>query len=293
MRKVIGGNGTDNTTAVLEWLGSGNELYLATLCLIGDPEDPNAYWLTDWETPLTWSWWGTFLPTVIKRGTVSSKVGLEVQTLDLDWSPNNFNFTQDINATSPYQQAIYGKFDGQNIQLWTAYMPKPGDCDTFGASELFGGRCGACQVERGHIKFTVNSFLDVINQMVPGSVIESSNSIAGFKGACGPGGTQPAPAFVVNGATGKQITGTGATFALDDFVDGFLFFTSGALKGMWSAIVGNAATVTGDTTFVVANPFPWPPTNGDTFIASAVFPNLQSLSQYFGFPFVPAPEQAI
>lgn len=293
MRTVIGGNGTDNTVAVLEWLAGGNQLNLATLCLIGEPEDPNAYWLTDWETPLTWSWWGQFLPTSMKRDTVASKVGLEVQTLNLDWSPNNFNFTQDINATSPYQQAVYGKFDGQKIRLWTVYMPRAGDADTFGASELFGGRVGECKVERGHIKFTINSFLDVINQMVPGSVIESSNTIAGFKGACGPGGTQPAPAFTVNGGTAKQIIGTGSAFALDDFVDGFLYFTSGPLQGMWSAIIGNAATVAGNTTFTVAQPFPWPPVAGDTFVASAVFPNSQSGAQYFGFPFVPAPEQAI
>jgi len=293
LRTIINGLGQDVTATVAALLQGNNELRLATLYLLGEPEDPAAYWLTDWDTPLTWSWWGTFQPAVVKRGSVTSKIGLEVQTLDFQWSPNNFNFTQDINSTSPYQQALLGKFDGWSFRSWTVYMPKPGDCDSFGASELFGGRCGDCQTERGNIKFTINSDLDVVNQMVPGSVIESSNSIAGFKGACGPGGTQPAPAFVVNGATGKQITGTGATFALDDFVDGFLLCTSGSLKGMWSAILGNAATVAGDTTFVVANPFPWPPANGDTFIASAVFPNLQGASQYFGFPFVPAPEQAI
>lgn len=295
LRTVINGLGQDVTAQLQNWLAGRHQLTLATLYLIGEPEDLNALWLTDWQTSLTWSWWGQFHPATIKRGAVKSQIGLQVDTLQVEWSPNNFVFQQSLAATSPYQQAYLGKFDGASFRSWTVYMPTPGDADTFGASELFGGRVGECKVERAKITFTVNSYLDVVNQLVPGSVIESSNAAAGFKGACGPGGTQPAPVFTVTAGGNNQVTGNNAAnFHIDDFVDGYVFFTSGSLKGVWSAVVGNAATdVHHNTAFSLAQNLPWPPAAGDTFYASSVFPNVQGSSGYYGFPFVPAPEQAV
>lgn len=292
MRTVTNGNGQDSTNAVLGFLSSNTEMYIANLYLIGEPEDPESIWLTDWSTPLLWSAWGTFYPAVIpSRGTVKSEIGLTVQTMDFEWTPNNFQFTGDITSTSPYQKAWFGRYDGASFRAWTCYMPTPGDANTFGASELFGGRVGQLTVERASIKITVNSFLDVVNQMVPGSVVESTNSIAGFKGAYGPGGTLPVPTFTVASAGISTITGVGGTFALNDFLDGYVFITSGISAGSWSIIASNAATNASHTIFTLTQPLPFPPNGGDSFYASAHFPINQADGQYFGFPFVPAPEQ--
>lgn len=300
MRTVINGKGVDSSSGVMTYLQTNNQLYLANLYLIGNPEDPEAYWLTDWSTPLTWSFMGTFLPAVIpSRGSVKSQVGFEVTTMDFEWSPSNKTFTQSIAATSPYQKAWLGRFDGQPFRSWTCYMPQPGDADTFGCSQLFGGRIGNVVVERGSIKFTVNSFLDVVNQMVPGSVIETLNTIAGFKGATPPAGLSNIPTFTVVTASDTVIVATctnpaGLTFATDIFVDGFMQFTSGSLVKMFSSISANTRVgSTSNNQFTVFTPFPWSPSTGDNFFVSATFPINQADGQYYGFPYVPDPNTAI
>ena len=102
MRKVTGGNGTDTTASVKAWLQAGSEFRLANLYLIGEVEDPMALWLTDYESPLAWPIWGTFQPTVIKRGSVTSKIGLDVSSLEVTWSPQPVPFTQSVASASPY-----------------------------------------------------------------------------------------------------------------------------------------------------------------------------------------------
>ncbi len=295
MKAVINGQGQDTSQFIVRAMLGGNEIALADLYLIGDPGDPNAVYLTDWSSPLKWTPWGTFYPaTIPSRGTVKSQIGLEVTTMDFEWSPNNLNFLLDVNQTSPYQKAWLGLYDGMTFRSWTCFMPTPGDADTFGAAELFGGRIGNVVVERGSIKFTVSSFLDVVNQMVPGAVVESTNTIAGFKGASGPGGSRTVPKFTVTSASNAQITGSsGTNYLVGDFTDGFVYMLSGSLSGMWSPITGNAATLLTNTAFNLSVPFPFPPSVGDVFYASATFPNVQGSVQYFGFPFVPAPESAV
>ncbi len=256
--------------------------------------------MTDWSTPLLWSAWGTFYPAAgLKRGKTSSTVGFEVQTMDFEWSPDNFDFTQDIATTSPYQAAWLGRYDGVKFRSWTCYMPFPGDADTLGAAELFGGRVGDISTERNKIKLTVNSFLDVVNQMVPGSVIEVLNTIAGFKGATPPAGLTQVPTFVVTSAAQGQINADctsptpGQIFSTDAFEGGFLQMTSGALSGMWTSIATNTGVSGPHNAFTLFQKFPWPPIAGDTFYASATFPINQADGQYFGFPYVPDPSTAI
>lgn len=289
LRQVLSGAGVDTTTTVLQYLQNGRPIYLATLYLIGEPEDPNAAWLTDWDTPLTWSWWGTFKPAVIKRGSVASKIGLEVQTLDVEWSTSAIGGQTLLNF---YWKTIVGGFDGATFRSWSAYMPSPGDCDSLGASELFGGRIGPMSAESGTIKFTVNSFLDVINQMVPGAVIESTNIAAGYSGAMPPAGAGSVPTFTVSSSSNSQVVASGGSFSLNAFVDGFIYVTSGSLAGFAAAIHANSATSGGLTTFDVGL-LPSPLSPGDTFYASANAGNIITGTGLYPFPYVPAPEQAV
>jgi Uncharacterized conserved protein (DUF2163) len=314
MRKVTGGNGTDTTAAVATWLAAGNEFRLANLYLIGEPEDPMAVWLTDYEAPLLWPVWGTFQPAVISRGTVTSKIGLEVASLDVTWTPKQpAAFTQSVSTASPYQLAQLGYYDNWRVRLWTVYMPMPGDANTYGCSELFGGRVADTTVERGAIKFTVNSFLDVVNQYVPTNVIELTNTLASYTAATPPKGFSHIPQFnVVQGDSPTEVIGDMTYPNLHSILNanvcqhGYLVFNSGpgaTLGGVWASIQQNIKiTLPGGynqpnsdyNQFILYTPLPWAPTPGvDTFYVSGQAPIDQSDGSYFGFPYVPNPTIAV
>lgn len=299
MRTLYDVNGIDITATTFPYIAGTSTVTLATLYLIGDLTNPNSIKITDYDAPIYFGPYGTFVPDTVKRGTVTSKAGFEVASLDVTWSPNNFNFTSQLNTTSPYQQAINGVFDGANMFLWTVYFNAPGRILAF--SELFGGRVGNLEVARTVIKITISSFLDVVNQTVPGSVIETLNSIAGFKGATPPPGLTQVPTFSVVTAGNTSLNAQcnspsgGQIFGANVFQDGFIFFTSGALQGSFYTLTGNtSATISGTTYnhFMTYKRFPIIPSAGDTFYASATFPINQADGQYYGFPFVPDPSSA-
>jgi hypothetical protein len=312
MRQVINGLGLDSTAATAAWLSAGKNITLGNLILIGEPEHPQALWLTDFETPLLWPCWGTFYPAVIKRGSVTSAIGLQVQSLSLTWTPPNSAYTQTVSNANPYQLAKLGFYDNWLVRVWTVYMPTPGDAATFGASELFGGRIADSTVARGSIVFTVNSFLDVVNEQVPTNVIELTNTVAAYTAATPPKGFSNIPQFaVIQGSSNTQVIGD-QTFPVPHSIlntnvarQGFLAFNTGpgnTLGGFWSAIAQNTEINTltpigGRTTFnqfLLNSPLPWPPTPGvDTFYVSGAAPIDQSDGDYFGFPYVPDPATAV
>ena len=317
MRTVTAGNGVNTTANVVSYLASNNELTLANLYLIGNPEDPGALYLTDWETDLSWPIWGTFKRTVITRGTVSAKVGLEVATLEVTWSPQQTNLTQNTQTANPRQLAQFGFYDNMPVRVWRAIMPTPGDANTFGAFELFGGTIADSVVDRASIKFTVNSFLAVIDQKIPPNVIEITNMLANYRAATPPSGFTVIPQFAtVAGSTNLRVnadeTSPNAGHIYSDHTfdaagkgTGYLVFNSGGsqtLGGVWSAIALSTSYTDGGGShhneFVLYDPLPWPPTPGvDTFYVSGAFPGTQADATaagqpYVGWPFVPDPSQA-
>lgn len=307
MRQVIGGDGSDKTSLVQAWLASGAPLTLANLYLIGELEDPLAIWLTDWESPLLWSAWGTFRPAVVKRGTVESKIGLEVSNLDVTWSPRVAPFTQNTSTANPYQLAQMGYYDNWKVRIWTVYMPTPGDANTYGASELFGGRVADTTIERGVVHFQVNSFLDVVNQDVPSNLIELTNTLAAYTAATPPKGFSNIPQFdVIAGDSPTEVIGDMTSPDPHSILDtnvcqhGYLVFNRTAnatLGGVWAAIQQNIRVTLPDreyNQFVLYTPLPWTPTPGlDTFYVSGSAPIDKSDGDYFGFPYVPDPSIAL
>lgn len=325
MRSCTAGNGSDSTAAVLAWLQASKSIIVKNVYLIGRPEDPLALWLTDWETPLSWPCWtnqkvntggfpNAFDPAVIKRGSVTSGIGFDVQTMTLTWTPVNKVYTTSIATASPYQLAALGYYDNWPVRAWTVFMPKPGDANTFGCAELFGGRVADTKVNRGTIVWSINSFLDVVNQYVPTNVIELLNTGAAYAGATIPSGFSHIPQFVVGpGSSTNVIIGIqtypdpGTTLGVNAARGGYLVFNQTAnstLGGVWSAILQNDTTTTGEQfqgnpsgmfvdQFVLGNPLPWPPTPGlDTFFVSGAAPINKDDGDYFGFPYVPNPASA-
>ncbi|MGH3429620.1 MAG: hypothetical protein ACRDQZ_18970, partial [Mycobacteriales bacterium] len=206
MKKFIGGAGTDTTAAAVAWAKSHNELERATLYLIGEIDDPDALWLTDYESPLLWSPWGTFKNSNVERGDVTSQIGLKVDQMELRWSPPVAPFNDNLSTDSPYRRAWLGFYDNWKVRSWTCYLPKKGDANTLGACELFGGWVGPVSVAAGAITFKVNSFLSVVDAKVPSAVIEILNTLAQYRAATPPPGLTEVPHFnVLDGSTVKQL----------------------------------------------------------------------------------------
>jgi hypothetical protein len=179
MKRVTNGFNQDTTSTVVAWLAANKQLIMAELYLIGERDDPNALWYTNWESPLLWSMYGTFLPATIKRSNISSRVGLEVTKVDITLGLLAADVSED--AASVYDAARDGTLDGWPVRIWTVYMPTFGDCDTLGCSELFGGRIGEIEINRGSLKLSCNSFLALIDQDVPNQLIEATNPMLAFE----------------------------------------------------------------------------------------------------------------
>jgi hypothetical protein len=306
LRTVYDGNGVDTTATVLAALKQDKPLYLATLYLIGEPDDPDAVWITDWEAALNWKLWGTFLPGVTKRGKVGTKVGLEVTTFDFTWSPANQVITNSMATASPYQRVLNRMFDNQPFRAWTVYMPTKGDANTYGCSEFFGGWIKSASLYRGQIQFKVNSFLDVVNQLVPANTIELYSTLAGYTGATPPTGVATIPQFAVIQSTETTLvldcTSPSAhhIFADNKLRDGYLVFNYGGgatLGGIWSPIASNETIVISSVNYNkvrLFSPLPFAATPGtDTCFVSAAAPMTPDDGAPDTFPYVPAPETAL
>jgi hypothetical protein len=313
MRTCINGYGSDSTAATLAYLKANNLFRMCNLYLIGYPEDPNALWLTDYESPLAWPVWGDalFLNTAIKRGSLTTKVGLDVQALDITWTPKYQAYGTTTLTSNPWQLSLAGYYDNLPVRVWNCYMPAPGDAMTYGCSALFGGRIGQSKIERGSIVFSVTSFLDVVNQMVPTNVIEMYSQSAAYSGATPPAGFSVIPQFnVVAGDSPNVVIGDCTNigphhqFKTNVLRGGYLVFNAGAGATLgptnWSAIQENVGITIGIENylnqFILYAPLPWPPTpfgggEGDTFYVSAPAPVDQSddPEAFDGFLYVPNP----
>lgn len=312
MRAFTAGNGSDTTAVVLAYLQSARQVTLADLILIGELEDPLSTRLTNWNSSLSYPLWGTFPPATITRGKITSQIGLQVDSLDFSWSPPLTAFGSSLATANPFQKAQSGFYDNKTFRLWRTVMPTPGDANTYGACELFGGRVASTKVERDKINFTINSFLDVVNQQVPPNVIELTSTLANYSGNAPviADSETTLPQFTVVAPTNPSIVlarctapTPGKVYGLNKFRYGFIRFNPGSsLAGYWSPVAAsqnfNAGGGVHFNEFFCYAAFPWVPAIGDTFYASAQPPiNLTDpASAYFfytGFPYVPVPETAV
>src|SRR5581483_1093340 len=159
------------------------------------------------DIPLYWGQVGTFIPGVTQRSQVTVKIGLQVDSVTFSYSPSNRIFTNSVATTSPIQLAYTGYYDLKPVRIWRCFQPTPGDANSLGATPLFGGRVNSCEVGRDWIKFTVNSFLDVLNQKIPANVIENTNPLASYAGAKPPAGFSNIPRFLtINPSTNSVLT---------------------------------------------------------------------------------------
>ena len=311
MRQVTGGDGSDTTLATQAYLASADAPFIRDLYIIGRPEDPRALYLTNHEAPVLYRPYGLFLPAVVKRDGVEAKIGLEAQELGITWAPGASALasqTQNTSTASPYQLAAQHFYDNWPVLILRCFMPTPGDADTLGCAVWFGGRIHTSKVKRNALAFSTKSYLDVLQQKVPSTVVEVTNTLASTAVANVPVGDPTIPLFTsTRPSTTTSIVAdcyspeAGRIYAGDLFTGGYMVFLPGdgaTLAGAWSAIGENGEFTDGDgnhhSIFLIYSPLPWPPTPSvDRFYVSKVAPLNLGDENYYGFPYVPMPQGAV
>ena len=311
MRQVIDGNGSDSTAATQAYLESTDQPIIRDLIIIGAPEDPHSIWLTNHDGPVLYSPYGTFYPAVVSRDMVEAKIGLDAQALSISWSPGApaaSSATANTGTASPYQLAAQHFYDNWDVLILRCFMPTPGDANTLGCAVWYGGRVQNCKRARNKITFNTKSYLDVVTQKVPSTVVEVTNTLAGTTAVSLPAGDASIPTFqCFTGSSEDAIIAdclsptANKIYSGNLFAGGYMVFLSGAgatLAGAWSAISGNGKYTDGNgndhSIFTLYTPLPWPPTpTVDKFYVSTTPPINLGDEEYFGFPFVPAPQMAV
>lgn len=311
MRQVIAGDGSDSTAATQAYLESTDAPVIRDLILIGPVDDPKSIWLTNHEAPVLYPPYGTFKPAVVSRDGVEAKIGTDAQSLPITWSPGApaaSAATANTATASPYQLARQHFYDNWPVLILRCFMPTPGDAVSLGCAVWYGGRVQNCKVGRNKIAFNTKSFMDVLTQKVPSTVVEVTNTLASTAAVTLPAGDASIPTFeCVTASSEDQIIcdclspTADKIYSGNEFAGGYMVFLSGAgatLAGAWAAISGNGEYTDGNgnhhSIFTLYTPLPWPPTpTVDTFYVSKTAPINLGDEGYSGFPYVPAPQQAV
>ena len=308
MRQMIGGDGTDTTETTQDFLLSTDQYLFRDLYVIGRPGEPNTIYLTNHEAPLLYTPYGEFFPAVVSRDKVTVKVGLESSEMAVTWAPGNQVGTSNTGTMSPFQLAQQHFYDNWPVLILRTVMPTPGDANTYGCTVWWGGRVHTASVKRNSLVFNCKDYLDTLSQKVPSAVVEITNTLASSAAATLPTSPAGLPVFTCeSGSSENQILGactspsSGHIYGTNDFAGGYMVFLAGAgatLAGVWSAIGSNQEYTDGIThynQFLLYQTLPFPPTAGvDTFYVSMQAPaDISSVGPQSGFPWVPAPQQAV
>lgn len=308
MRTFLDGSGADSTAAVESYLAAHRQLFPADLYVINT--GPNyagqymgkTFLLTDHPSALVWNYRGVFSPGVISRGGVTSKIGLEADTLEVTWSPHDSDVLASDGSGNTLLSAIEGfgcgVFDNGTLEVWRCLMPAPGDAATLGACLLFSGRIGNIDPDRLKAAITVISVLEVLNEMVPTNLIEPTNIVAQYTtGQVLNDG--PSTFTLVAGSTAAVLYADpvsapgGYTPADDLWTDGYVVMDApgklgGSYRGVRSQQYGSHHV------FYLYEALPFAPQVGDTLSAFVYVPPdaagaTAQGSEFDAFPYVPSP----
>jgi hypothetical protein len=242
---------------------------------------------------------------------VEAKIGLDVQSLSITWSPGASAAASQTVSTAtanPYQLARLHFYDNWPVLVLRCFLPSPGDANTLGCAIWYAGRIHTAAPGRNKIVFSTKSLLDVITQKVPSGVVETTNTLASSAAVTVPAGDASTPVFacIVPSSTdyivADCLTPTAdKIYSGNEFAGGYMVFLSGTgatLAGCWSAIGQNGEYTDGHgnhhSEFQIYSPLPWPPTPGvDTFYVSPTAPINLGDEDYYGFPYCPPPTSAV
>ena len=207
---------------------------------------------------------GPYFDTSDNKAKLHQKIGPDVDTLVFDMLPGAATVFGAPFATA----CIQDQFQGAELDLDRIYMAGiAGAFDTHPVGfNVFKGRIGDIDVGRSKITFTVNSWLELLNQMFPRNLIQPGCinnlgdstcqvNLAGFTNT----GTVQA------GSTRAIINSSALPLPNAGYYDtGVITMTSGVLSGLSRTVITASATVVS-----LLWPFAVAPSPGDTFSISA------------------------
>ena len=223
-------------------------------------------------------------------------VGLEVDQQQITVAA----YTTDTVGGVPFLQALNnGVFDGCEIQREQVFLNSwsPADCAApIGSVILFKGRIGAIDsIGRTSAQITVNSDLVLLDMQMPRNTYSPFCQHVLYDSGC----TLSKAAHATTGAVGAGSTNAVLNWASasQNFAQGTLIFTSGALSGVSVSI----KSVITSTSMTYAYPLIAVPAPGDTFTAYWGCDHTQATCNtkfsnkvnFRGFPYVPNPSFAI
>ncbi|MEW6563308.1 MAG: DUF2163 domain-containing protein [Pseudomonadota bacterium] len=227
-----------------------------------------------------------------RRDRVRWIAGLEVDTLGVTVHAGPSDL---LNGVSFLAQVERGALDGASVKLERAFM-QPGSTQAE-TIHLFSGRVADISAGRTEAQLTVKSDLELLNIMMPRNVYQAGCMWNVFDVNC----TLNKAAYVqigtVSGAANKLWMQSNLTAAAaGHFNLGTLKFTTGANAGITRSV-----RVSSGGAFTLMRPLPNAPAVGDQFLAypgcnrtmETCKAKFNNLTNFRGFPFIPAPETAI
>lgn len=227
---------------------------------------------------------------LIKRGTIRSVIGVEVDSLDLTLLCNSDTTVQGLPLP---QFARLGGFDGARVQV-DRYFSASWESAACGSLNLFTGRVGPVDITGVGVQLTVNSDLELLNIKMPRNL---------YMAGCihtlyGPGCGLVAASFTV---TGNTTGGSTATSINCNLAQAAGYFDLGTIRYTSGQNAGEIRTIKAHTSGVIvpAFPFPYTPAPGDLFqakpgcdkkYATCNSVKFSNAGNFRGYEFVPAPE---
>jgi len=228
---------------------------------------------------------------IIERDQISSKIGINVASLDLKLHVND---AVTVLGLPLLQAARRGVLDGASLLIQKAFTDSPAN-PMAGTVHLFEGRVADVEINSTTVRMEVKSFTELLDTQVPLDVYQASCLNTLYGPICGLNKASHALNLSVAAGTTLQrivcsVTGSG-TYDLGELV-----FTSGVNSGVRRAVKSHIAGQ-----LLLSFPLTEAPSVGDTFTVykgcdktlSTCRNKFSNVVHFRGYPFVPAPETAV
>lgn len=258
------------------------------------PSATTFYWAA-WDSSLTVGGHTYTANMHIRRGPITQRTGVEVQTLELQCTPQADRAAILVGGVPFLEACRLGFLDGCRVTMKKLIMSTAGDV-TPGAVTWFQGRAADVRAGRVSASITVESDLALLRMAMPRNIIQTGCTHRLFDAGCmlNPASWQVSGAVSTVASDRSYIT-SGLSQANDYFSLGVLTFTAGPLSGL-SFGVKSYANAGGKVTFL--RQLPIAPVAGNTFTITPGCDKRQAtcsgkfsnLAHFRGYPYVPVPE---
>lgn len=230
----------------------------------------------------------------IQRSSFKQKIGLEVESCDITFTPQGDAPTPIlVGGVSFVQAARAGVFYGCRLLYSKLFLSSWTDTSP-GAVPWFQGKYNNARPGRSSVVIQFNSDIDGLNTAMPRNILQTGCGHTLFDAGCALSKAAFTQSGTITGSpTAKVFSTSGLTGAGTYFDLGVIKFTSGPNAGLTRVIRSwSSPTVT------LVLPLPSPPGVGDTF---TIYPGcdkkqatcssrFSNLAHFRGYPYVPQPE---